>query len=176
MNDIKPGSNPAQPTTATNGKTEEAQGRLERRVLQQEEKEEGPGQAEPVLKQGSRDAKDQGENQKAVPSGCGLFHFGIARAPHVADGELHAPSSANLRGGPLAENPFPRRVSRTFRGTPSEPMPHDLPKAYDPTAIEDHWAEYWVREKLFAQPTPASSANDRGLAASPSPSCCRRPT
>ena len=34
-------------------------------------------------------------------------------------------------------------------------MPHDLPKAYDPTAIEDHWAEYWVREKLFAQPAPA---------------------
>src|SRR5258708_1910434 len=35
-------------------------------------------------------------------------------------------------------------------------MPHDLPKAYDPTAIEDHWAEYWVRERLFAQPTPDS--------------------
>jgi len=34
-------------------------------------------------------------------------------------------------------------------------MPHDLPKAYDPTAIEDHWAEYWVSEKLFAQPTPS---------------------
>ena len=33
-------------------------------------------------------------------------------------------------------------------------MAHDLPKAYDPTAIEDHWAEYWVREKLFAQPSP----------------------
>jgi valyl-tRNA synthetase len=33
-------------------------------------------------------------------------------------------------------------------------MPHDLPKVYDPTAIEDHWAEYWVRENLFAQPTP----------------------
>jgi len=33
-------------------------------------------------------------------------------------------------------------------------MPHDLPKAYDPTAVEDHWAEYWVREKLFSQPTP----------------------
>jgi len=29
------------------------------------------------------------------------------------------------------------------------PMPHDLPKAYDPTAIEDHWAEYWVKEQLF---------------------------
>jgi valyl-tRNA synthetase len=34
-------------------------------------------------------------------------------------------------------------------------MPHDLPKAYDPTAIEDHWAEYWVRENLFTQPTPS---------------------
>jgi valyl-tRNA synthetase len=33
-------------------------------------------------------------------------------------------------------------------------MPHDLPKSYDPTAIEDRWAEYWVRENLFAQPTP----------------------
>ena len=44
-------------------------------------------------------------------------------------------------------------------------MPHDLPKAYDPTAIEDHWAEYWVRENLFAQPTPepatASEASAR---------------
>jgi valyl-tRNA synthetase len=33
-------------------------------------------------------------------------------------------------------------------------MPRDLPKAYDPTAIEDRWAEYWVRENLFALPTP----------------------
>ena len=33
-------------------------------------------------------------------------------------------------------------------------MPHELPKTYDPTAIEDHWAEYWVEEDLFAQPTP----------------------
>jgi valyl-tRNA synthetase len=33
-------------------------------------------------------------------------------------------------------------------------MPHDLPKTYDPTAIEDHWAGYWVREKLFTVPTP----------------------
>jgi valyl-tRNA synthetase len=38
-------------------------------------------------------------------------------------------------------------------------MPHDLPKAYDPTAIEDHWAEYWVRENLFAQPTPGLGAS-----------------
>src|ERR1700691_5993832 len=38
-------------------------------------------------------------------------------------------------------------------------MPHDLPKAYDPTAIEDHWATYWVREKLFEQPTPKTPAD-----------------
>ncbi|MGA3160473.1 MAG: valine--tRNA ligase [Terracidiphilus sp.] len=46
-------------------------------------------------------------------------------------------------------------------------MPHDLPKAYDPAAIEDHWAEYWVREKLFAQPTPVAApsakAKNQGL-------------
>ena len=40
-------------------------------------------------------------------------------------------------------------------------MPHDLPKAYDPTAIEDHWAEYWVKENLFAQPTPAASGTEK---------------
>jgi valyl-tRNA synthetase len=37
-------------------------------------------------------------------------------------------------------------------------MPHELPKTYDPTAIEDHWAEYWVREKLFAQTAAGSGA------------------
>jgi valyl-tRNA synthetase len=34
-------------------------------------------------------------------------------------------------------------------------MPHDLPKAYDPGAIEQRWAEYWVREKLFHVDTPS---------------------
>ena len=46
-------------------------------------------------------------------------------------------------------------------GSLKTPMPHDLSKAYDPAAIEDHWAEYWVREKLFAQPTPAPDAPDQ---------------
>jgi len=41
-------------------------------------------------------------------------------------------------------------------------MPHDLPKAYDPAAIEDHWAEYWVRENLFAQPTPEPGSEVQG--------------
>ena len=47
-----------------------------------------------------------------------------------------------------------RVFSRDHWGPAEENMPHDLPKAYDPTAIEDRWAEYWVRENLFAQPTP----------------------
>ncbi len=42
-------------------------------------------------------------------------------------------------------------------------MPHDLPKSYDPTAIEDHWAGYWVREKLFEQPTPTAPVQNQGL-------------
>ena len=33
-------------------------------------------------------------------------------------------------------------------------MPHDLPKTYDPAAIEDRWATYWVAERLFDQPVP----------------------
>ncbi len=34
-------------------------------------------------------------------------------------------------------------------------MPHELPKAYEPGAIETRWAEYWVREKLFHVETPS---------------------
>ena len=30
----------------------------------------------------------------------------------------------------------------------------DLPKAYEPGAIESRWAEFWVKEKLFSIPTP----------------------
>src|SRR5215469_17440535 len=36
------------------------------------------------------------------------------------------------------------------------PMPHDLPKAYNPEAVEARWADCWVREKLFSVPTPAT--------------------
>jgi valyl-tRNA synthetase len=31
-----------------------------------------------------------------------------------------------------------------------------LPKAYDPSVIEQRWADYWVREKLFDVPTPTA--------------------
>ncbi len=37
-------------------------------------------------------------------------------------------------------------------------MPHELPKSYDPSQIEAHWAEYWVKEKLFHVDTPAAVA------------------
>ena len=37
-------------------------------------------------------------------------------------------------------------------------MPHDLPKAYEPGAIEPRWAEYWVQEKLFHVDTPAADS------------------
>ncbi len=33
-------------------------------------------------------------------------------------------------------------------------MPHDLPKSYEPGAIEKRWADYWIKEKLFSVPTP----------------------
>ena len=33
-------------------------------------------------------------------------------------------------------------------------MPHELPKSYEPGAIETRWAEYWVKEKLFSVSTP----------------------
>jgi valyl-tRNA synthetase len=38
---------------------------------------------------------------------------------------------------------------------PTESRKNDLPKAYEPAAIEARWAEYWIKEKLFAVPTPA---------------------
>jgi valyl-tRNA synthetase len=37
-------------------------------------------------------------------------------------------------------------------------MPHELPKTYEPGAIEARWAEYWVRERLFHVDTPAPSS------------------
>jgi valyl-tRNA synthetase len=36
----------------------------------------------------------------------------------------------------------------------TEQQKNDLPKAYEPAAIEARWAEFWVKEKLFSVPTP----------------------
>ena len=38
---------------------------------------------------------------------------------------------------------------------PENLMKTELPKAYEPGAIEARWAESWVKEKLFSVPTPA---------------------
>src|SRR5437660_7605100 len=38
-------------------------------------------------------------------------------------------------------------------------MPHELPKAYEPGAIEMRWADYWIKEKLFSVPTPPDGEN-----------------
>jgi valyl-tRNA synthetase len=38
-------------------------------------------------------------------------------------------------------------------------MAHDLPKAYEPGAIETRWADHWVKERLFSVPTPPLGDN-----------------
>jgi valyl-tRNA synthetase len=41
-----------------------------------------------------------------------------------------------------------------------KPMSHELPKAYDPSVIEERWAKYWVQERLFDVATPAADTQD----------------
>ena len=43
----------------------------------------------------------------------------------------------------------------------TQPARRELPKAYDPAAIEARWAEYWVRERLFEVKTPDSAALEK---------------
>ena len=40
-------------------------------------------------------------------------------------------------------------------------MPHELPKTYEPGAIETRWAEYWKNEHLFDAPTPPGGRHAR---------------
>jgi valyl-tRNA synthetase len=40
-------------------------------------------------------------------------------------------------------------------------MSNELPKAYDPSVIEERWAEYWVREHLFDVYSPQGTVDDR---------------
>jgi valyl-tRNA synthetase len=37
------------------------------------------------------------------------------------------------------------------------PMSHELPKSYEPGAIETRWADYWIKEKLFSVRTPSAN-------------------
>jgi valyl-tRNA synthetase len=38
-------------------------------------------------------------------------------------------------------------------------MSQELPKAYDPSLIEEKWSKFWVDERIFAIPTPADAAS-----------------
>ncbi len=53
---------------------------------------------------------------------------------------------------------MPQEAGTTLQNDPAmnEPQParRELPKAYDPAAIEDRWARYWVDERLFEVSTP----------------------
>ena len=39
-------------------------------------------------------------------------------------------------------------------------MSNELPKAYDPSLIEEKWSKFWVDEKIFSVPTPADAASN----------------
>ena len=54
-------------------------------------------------------------------------------------------------------------------------MPRDLPKAYDPAAIEDRWAAYWVEEALFSVPHADTASSDAHLHHVAAPAECHRP-
>ncbi len=41
-----------------------------------------------------------------------------------------------------------------------ETSARDLPKAYDPSVIEQRWADYWIHERLFDVPTPSTEPGD----------------
>src|SRR5208282_1622531 len=90
-------------------------------------------------------------------SWCGISSFGLRHFVFGAGILARAPL-LKLKVVPSVETVCPSASG----GSSTTPMPHDLPKAYDPTAIEDHWAEYWVRENLFAQPTPAADSQEEG--------------
>ena len=38
-------------------------------------------------------------------------------------------------------------------------MSQELPKAYDPSLIEEKWSKFWVDERIFSVPTPADASS-----------------
>jgi valyl-tRNA synthetase len=40
-----------------------------------------------------------------------------------------------------------------------DPMPHELPKTYDPAASEEKWAQHWAEQDLWRAATPAPDAS-----------------
>src|SRR5947209_6747821 len=58
--------------------------------------------------------------------------------------------------------------------TPKETSASNLPKAYDPSAIEQRWADYWVRERLFDVPAPEDAKANPFTVLLPSPNVTGR--
>jgi len=54
----------------------------------------------------------------------------------------------------ITSQPSGWTISGPLDPMPTDNMPHELPKAYEPSAIESRWAEYWKNEKLFHASTP----------------------
>ena len=52
-----------------------------------------------------------------------------------------------------------RSAVRCLHLLPLRLMSHELPKAYDPSLIEEKWSKFWVDEKIFSVPTPANAAS-----------------
>ena len=68
---------------------------------------------------------------------------------------------ADRRGFP--PRMLPLNPMSTESSTPSAENPADLAKAYDPSAIEQKWAAYWVENKLFDTPVDSGAAADHAF-------------
>ena len=53
-------------------------------------------------------------------------------------------------------------MSADTTATPQSEVKEALPKAYDPSIIEQRWADYWVSERLFDVATPEAGTEEQG--------------
>ena len=53
-------------------------------------------------------------------------------------------------------------MSTDTTATPQSEAKEALPKAYDPSVIEQRWADYWVNEHLFDVATPEAGTEEQG--------------
>ena len=60
---------------------------------------------------------------------------------------------------PEQQTKSPDSPSAAQAGAPSAAA---LPKAYDPSIIEQRWADYWVRERIFDVPASDSAGATPG--------------